>query len=234
MVFRWCRRFYPGIVLCSASFIAPTLRAELHPFTISGIDCRQVTCRATEGLQPGLTVLDIEGRGFAQWANRALRFQVARVLAPGKYETVIEQKVGVFSDGHLTASIAVYKLADGAYDFVFVTPENQKAYAAMGKFLKSSTANANAPASTPAGADMAGEWWGINGTAGQIVIRSDGSYLWSGKPGGHVKRSGDQLQFDGALAAWDGGRASIKRDVIEFYWTTASGAKQYFVFGKEK
>ena len=42
------------------------------------------------------------------------------------------------------------------------------------------------------------------------------------------------MVFTGPLSAWNQGRGKLKPkgDVIEFYWTTPSGAKQYFVLAK--
>jgi hypothetical protein len=45
--------------------------------------------------------------------------------------------------------------------------------------------------------------------------------------------SGNQVSFTGNLAAWNGGRATLtKPDLMEFYWKNASGATNYFAFGK--
>jgi hypothetical protein len=80
---------------------------------------------------------------------------------------------------------------------------------------------------------LVGTWWGINGTPGRLVLKANHSYTysvagghgaWRATPGGAV--------FTGTLGAWNHGRASTKRGVLEFSWTRANGAKNWFVFQK--
>lgn len=48
-----------------------------------------------------------------------------------------------------------------------------------------------------------------------------------------MKRNGNSLVFDGRLADWDKGRATLKSGVIEFYWTGSTGGKNWLTFAKE-
>jgi hypothetical protein len=78
---------------------------------------------------------------------------------------------------------------------------------------------------------ITGEWIGIAGTYGDVHIYGDGSYTFNQLRGSY-RQSGRNITFAGPLAVWNGGHATLGNGVIEFYWTTAQGAKQYFVFEK--
>lgn len=87
------------------------------------------------------------------------------------------------------------------------------------------------PAAVSASAkSLAGRW--IDPKNSQTLdLRADGSYRIGAGGSGRFTVEGDRLVFTGALAAWDEGRATLTQpDVIEFYWTAASGAKNYFAF----
>lgn len=77
---------------------------------------------------------------------------------------------------------------------------------------------------------LAGRW--IDPKNSQTLdLRADGSYRTGVGGSGRFTVEGDRLVFTGALAAWDEGRATLTQpDVIEFYWTAASGSKNYFAF----
>lgn len=77
---------------------------------------------------------------------------------------------------------------------------------------------------------LAGRW--IDPKNSQTLdLRADGSYRTGVGGSGRFTVEGDHLVFTGALSAWDEGRATLTQpDVIEFYWTAASGAKNYFAF----
>ncbi len=237
-----------GVLVTGILLSEGGVQGELRKFTISNIDCRQVTCVAIEGWQEGLTTLEISGKGFQRWTGQALVFTVFRHVAKERGQPVLERKVGVFSDGHLTASIPVFRLPDDVYDFTFHTVADSSHFMAMGTFTKitgqsqasertdqSRTQDREPSSSNPGGpvGDLAGIWHGISTTVGELRIKPDGAYVLNGTSSGHVKRNGNSMVFDGPLTAWDNGRATLNRGVIEFYWTTSSGAKNWFTFAKE-
>ena len=65
---------------------------------------------------------------------------------------------------------------------------------------------------------------------GQIELATNGSYTYNGSPGGRWRVDGDRVVFDGVLAAWNQGVATLKDGVLEFYWTNADGSRNWFVF----
>ena len=92
------------------------------------------------------------------------------------------------------------------------------------------TAAAGAASVASGGTALAGVWYGIASTVGQIELAADGAYRYNGEPGGHWRQEGDRVVFDGALSAWNQGVASLKEGVLEFYWTNAEGFNNWFVF----
>ena len=63
-------------------------------------------------------------------------------------------------------------------------------------------------------------------------IFADGRYRTGVGGEGRVAASAEGLVFSGVLSAWDQGRATLSADrkVIEFYWTSADGSRNYFAF----
>ncbi|HZU24414.1 MAG TPA: hypothetical protein VFA04_02775, partial [Bryobacteraceae bacterium] len=145
-----------------------------------------------------------------------------------------ERKVGVMADGGFTTSIPAYSLTDGTYVFGFapVAPPN-KVFAA-GTFTIGPLGETAQPAVQHASASLAGHWLGIAGTIADVTINADGTYVSRGAPPATWRQEGNTVIFTGPLAAWNNGRGKLRPDgkVIEFYWTNASGAKQYFVLAK--
>lgn len=89
------------------------------------------------------------------------------------------------------------------------------------------------PKSEPASAaSLLGTWYGAGDTKGTIELHADGTYDWSGNHAGRYSVAGTKVTFTGSLTAWNGGVAQLNKrgDTIEFYWTNADGAKQWFVF----
>lgn len=240
-------------VFVSSVLLAGVLPAQSRNFTISNIKCHAVSCVTSEGFQEGLTTLEINGQGFQQQAGQSLVFVVVR-RGGAEQDTqaqkppALERKVGVFTDGHLTTNVAVYRLADGVYDFSFHSVADPSNPLATGSFSKTTRA-APKPAQTlqstngteeltgnrpmSAADELVGIWHGLNGTAGELQFKGNGTYILNGNSRGHVTKSGTNLLFDGPLAAWDHGRATLKNGVIEFYWTASTGGKNWFTFAKE-
>lgn len=105
----------------------------------------------------------------------------------------------------------------------FEDPERQE---------KNKTSN-RATAGTAA-TSLAGRW--LDPKNGQTLeLRADGSYSTGLGGSGRFVVEGDRLIFTGTLSDWDKGRATlVQPDVIEFYWTDASGFKNYFAFLRSK
>jgi hypothetical protein len=80
--------------------------------------------------------------------------------------------------------------------------------------------------------DVVGTWYGTATTVGTIVIRADGTYDYNGSAGGRWKTSGNTIVFDGSLAAWGGGRATLKGGNLEFSWKSPEGWNQWFSFAR--
>jgi hypothetical protein len=219
-------------IFLAALFFACATAAPLaqvgHAFQLSHLKCQAASCSVGEGDQPGLSTVEVTGN-LPAYAGYSVRLAVAR-KSHGHFRIVSSTTLGIFSDGHFTASIPAFNLRDGLYVFA-IMPKNADEILAGGTFSKRTP---DAPARrTPATSTSAltGEWIGINGTAGRVRIFADGTYTFNDVSGSY-RQSGDQITFSGPLSAWNGGRARIGAGVIEFSWTTAEGANQYFVFEK--
>ena len=81
-------------------------------------------------------------------------------------------------------------------------------------------------------ADFIGVWQGVT-MVGQIVIKANGVYTFSGKQGTYTI-AGNDIVFTGPLKAWNNGRATMNKGNLEFYWKNPSGAINYFAFVKSK
>lgn len=79
---------------------------------------------------------------------------------------------------------------------------------------------------------LVGTWRGIDGVAGVLNLRADGTYVYNDRASGHYKFYGSEIVFDGALAAWNGGRATLRDAYLDFYWTSLDGAPQWYSFAK--
>jgi hypothetical protein len=84
-------------------------------------------------------------------------------------------------------------------------------------------------------ADLAGVWYGTATTVGTIKIHPDGSYIHNGSGKGTIASiAGNVITFDGPLKAWGGGRATLTRGNLEFYWKNDDGSTNWFSFAKGK
>jgi hypothetical protein len=221
------KRFIPFLFLCLPASWAGSMRE----FAVSGLRCQAIQCEAREGIMPHqLTTIEVSGAA-KQWAGYSLLFRVVR---QSDRTVVLDRKVGVMADGGFTTSIPAYSLPDGTYVFGFAPVAPPSKVFAAGTFTVSPLGQA-APASTQHGSSaLAGHWLGIAGTIADITINADGTYVSRGAPPATWRQQGDNIIFTGPLAAWNNGRGKLRPDgkVIEFYWTNAAGAKQYFVLGK--
>lgn len=82
-------------------------------------------------------------------------------------------------------------------------------------------------------AAVTGTWYAIANTYGSpIELKADGSYLFGGQQGGRYKVTASGINFTGSLASWNNGQSTLKNGVMEFYWTNASGAQNYFAYSR--
>lgn len=218
-------------VLTALLFVCAASLADAdpgHAFRISGLSCKAASCHTAEGYQPGLTTVEVEGN-LPDYAGYSVRLIVAR--RSGEHLAVVSTTTfGIFSDGHFTASIPAYNYPDGRYGFA-IAPKQRDTLLAGGTFTKGTPRAVPVSTRTSSGAGLTGEWLGIAGTYGRVRIYANGTYLFN-ELSGRYQRSGNTIVFSGPLSVWNGGRATIGNGTIEFYWTTAEGAKQYFVFEK--
>lgn len=212
--------------------LAAPLCAQQREFSISGLECQTLTCETREGIMPHrLTTIEVAGtaRAFAGYSL------LLRVMNLKDHSVAIERKTGVMADGKFTAGIPAFSLPDGRYAFAFSSLGQGPKTIASGVFtIAPFGAPARGDASVPQAGGLAGHWYGIAGTSADLVLKADGTYISGGSASGTWRQQGSDVVFTGPLAAWNGGHGKLKPkgDVIEFYWTNAAGAKQYFVIGK--
>jgi hypothetical protein len=217
-----------GAVLLFEFAVGPALASVGHPFTLSHVRCKNATCSVGQGYQPGLSTVEVAG-ALPAYAGYSVRLIIAR-KSGSSVAVVDERTLGIFSDGHFTASIPAYNYIDGTYAFAIV-PKQSKDVLAAGVFVKGDAEPNSVVPKHSASTALTGEWLGIAGTYGRLRMYSNGTYLFN-ELGGHYETSGNFIVFSGPLAVWNRGRATIGNGTIEFYWTTPEGAKQYFVFEK--
>lgn len=168
------------------------------------VRCENVRCETAEGLQGGLTVVNLQG-SFPRIAGRALRVVV---VGAADRRVVHEQKAGVMSNGSFESSIAAFRLPAGRYLFGLMTGPKQMI--ARGEIEVSRQA-ANDPTRTDAHiAGLPGTYRGINGTAGVLELHADGSYSYQGQPMGNWRQAGSDVVFNGQPFAFAGNRAALQ------------------------
>ena len=190
------------------------------PVCVAGVTC---SVSVTPGVMAGQVTLDFRGRAPARAATRT------NVRVYDRSGTVVTAStVGFLASGDISVLLANgQSLAPGAYRYLIEG-------VAQGNFEVLTGATASRPAAKPiipaVAAALVGTWYGIAGTPGSIELRGDGSYKFNGKTGGRYRRIADEVVFDGALAAWNKGRAQLKDGVLEFKWKNADGFDNWFVF----
>jgi hypothetical protein len=221
-----CLSFIAALVLLGTGAKAQARVGQ--PFHLSRVRCNAVHCSVGEGYQPGLSTLELSG-SLPDYAGYSVRLVVGRRSENG-VKIVADTLLGIFSDGHFTASIPAYNYADGAYAFAIV-PKQSRTVLASGTFVKRGNAQNRVAVQVQSSNALTGDWIGIAGTFGRVHIYPDGRYTFN-ELAGRYTSSGNTIVFSGPLAVWNNGHATIGNGTIEFYWTTAEGAKQYFVFEK--
>ncbi len=79
---------------------------------------------------------------------------------------------------------------------------------------------------------LVGTWHSVASTVGTIEIKPDGTYVFNGNPGGKCHATAAGVDFEGSLAAWGSGHATLKNGSLEFYWTNPNGGINWFAFAK--
>ena len=198
-----------------------------QPGCAPGVSC---SVAVTPGFMAGQATLD-----FTALAPALAGTGFSVDVFDGSGAVVQQRSGGVMSNGGLTALIASAQLLPpGTYRYVVSGIAEGRFRVVSGQV----TGTAEAPATAAAGAAsdasgggaLAGIWYGIASTVGQIELAANGSYRYNGSPGGHWRQEGDRVIFDGALSAWNQGVATLKEGVLEFYWTNAEGFNNWFVF----
>ncbi|MBI5189668.1 MAG: hypothetical protein HZA22_03185 [Nitrospirae bacterium] len=208
----------------------------LRPLKVSGLEFSQsIRCVVLEGMQDGLTVVDVAGV-FPKYAGYAVTLHLLRFDGKKVAAEVSARKVGVMSNGKLSASIPAHTLEAGSYAFTF-TPAiagYKENILAQGRFtvVREDEAASEKPAGGIDPSSVVGTWYGTASTVGTIEMKADGTYNYGGQPGGKYKVAGDGIVFTGSLAAWNNGHATLKDGNLEFYWTNEQGWKQWFSFAK--
>jgi hypothetical protein len=228
----------------------PQSAAPLSRTTLRDVQCSVVACVPRQNPQRTVTTLAIAGT-FNAHRGRAMILRVDDALSR---RTVIRESGQTLDDGRYAANIAADRLQPGRYKFLVVPEESRGLVVAAGRFTIArgilaqapprqaapiARAVGNAAAVRPAPASpiqamraLIGTWRGTNGVAGNLDMRADGSYVYNGLSRGHYKFYGGELVFDGALAAWNGGHATVRGDYLDFYWTSLDGAHQWYSFAK--
>ncbi len=196
-----------------------------------GLSCRNLRCETREGMQAGLATLEITGQQPDR-AGSSLNMVIGDLASEREIE---RRKVGVFSDGHYTASVALYRLPPGDYGVGFTAPGDDRNFLGVAHFTLGGTKPAPDPRPAPPSTNegLLGEWYGSN-VAGSFTLRANGSYDSPNGASGRWHAEGRDVVFvSGPLTAWNQGRATLSGNgALEFYWTTPQGAKQYFAFVK--
>jgi len=228
----------------------PARPAPLSRTNVYDIACPGMQCAARQNAQHTETMLELAGLFGGYRAHD----MVLRVDDAVSRRTMIREKSATGADGRYAIAIDAERLPPGRYEFVLVPEDSRGMVLVAGRFtvarggtsapLAAATpkptqvAAASAPAAQPSDPQLAamlaivGTWRGTDGVAGVLNLRSDGSYIYNDRARGHYKFYGSEIVFDGPLAAWNGGRATVKGDFLEFYWTSEDGAHQWYAFAK--
>lgn len=198
----------------------------MRPVSVTVQRCQGATCHVTEGLQPGLTIIDISGSA-PSFGGSTIRLNI--IPSPGSEFN--SRAVGVMSNGKFTASIPAYRFAVDEYTWS-LNASRTSSPIAQGAFSVVARGRPSAKAADKGTGTPAGTWYGINGTAGTVELLQGGSYKYAGKVAGHYTVSGETMTFTGTLGSWNNGHAKYDGRTIEFEWTRSDGGKNYFVFAK--
>ena len=195
------------------------------PACAAGAQCQ---IAVTPGMMAGQVTLDFRGRVPALPGSAVsvrLLDAAGAVLSERSSFTGADGSVSILVANGQTLPPGRYRyqiqgIAQGQFEVLTAAPPAPPA------------ASPAPPATSAAAGSLAGTWYGIAGTPGSIELSADGSYRFNGRAGGRFQAVPGGLVFDGALAAWNNGRATLKDGVIEFHWKSAEGFNQWFVYSR--
>lgn len=217
---------HTAAALCFVIGCAAARAQTMRPVTVTIQQCQDAMCGVTEGLQHGLTVIDVTGS-----APRLGGSTIRLSITPSPGPELDSRATGVMASGKYTVSIPAYRFPAGRYAWT-LSARGMDRPVAHGAF---SVARQGGSASAGVAAHPGiptGVWSGINGTAGTIELLPGGSYKYASTRAGRYTVSGATIAFTGRLAAWNGGRATYDGRTITFEWTRSDGGRNYFVFAK--
>ena len=233
-------------------------QAPPQPTTLLDVACPGMQCAPRQNAQRTVTTLELAGM-FKGYRGHDL---VLRVDDAVTRRTMIRERTETPEDGRYAIAISADRLPPGRYDFVIVPEESRGLVLVAGRFTIQRGSAMTAPQPTaarpiaarpaspapvaaapaavlPTNASqiaamqaLVGTWRGTDGVAGILNLRADGTYVYNDRASGHYKFYGGEIVFDGALAAWNGGRATLRGDYLDFYWTSLDGAPQWYSFDK--
>ena len=219
------------------AFLLMPFAVTAEPPALTGLKCTSLQCEFSDGGPAGVATIEAVG-SLPQYAGTALRLGFLQI---GSSKLIFERKVGVMSNGKLTLSLPLSRLSAGEYAFALFTFADAKRAVAGGVFqlggappaVPAKEDAAPNPANSSGNSTFQGEWRGINGTAGLLVISSGGSYTFNGAKGSY-RASGTEIVFTGPLQAWNGGKAKLNQGVIEFIWQRGDTMWNQFYFARVK
>lgn len=198
------------------------------PVCSAGAECK---ASVVPGVMAGQVSLDFSGKAPALAGQNV----AVRVLDSAG-AAVSERSRLVSSTGSLSVQVASGQtLQPGRYRYVIEGMARGQFEIVSGAAAKGSqTASASPPSPASSGVAVAaalpGRWFGITGTPGSIELGADGTYKFNGSAGGRYRQEGQEVVFDGALATWNKGRATLKNGVLEFQWKSPEGFNNWFVY----
>ncbi len=240
-----------GLAACGS---APPAAVVLPPARLVDLQCPGIACTPRWDQRRGDASLELAG-ALGAFPGKPMILRLDDVVA---HRVVMRQTGATAKNGHYAASIPLYELRASRYEFLLMPDDGNGMVIAVGYFTlaRGSAAAPRAtqppqvamrpPAAPPAAAParapvspriaaliaLVGTWRATAGIMGTIEMTDDGRYAFNGQPAGHYKVYGNDIVFDGRLAEWNGGRATVTDGHLDFYWTGADGAQQWYSFAK--
>src|ERR1700688_2818880 len=204
------RHLLLALCLIAVSGCGAERQAPAQPTTLLDVACPGIQCVPRQNAQRTVTTLELAGlfRGYRG------HDMVLRVDDAVSRRTMIRESSPTLEDGRYAIGIAADRLPPGRYDFVIVPEESRGLVLAAGRFTiqrgsampvprPSPSPTAARPiaarpiAASPAAAPptnasqiaamqaLVGTWRGIDGVAGVLNLRADGTYVYNDRASGH-------------------------------------------------
>jgi hypothetical protein len=132
-----------------------------------------------------------------------------------------------------------YQVVSGQYDLLFEAYQEQVTRIRISpvgrRFVDESAPPPSKPKDVPI-RSLVGSWYVTRGGGGTVVLKADGTYTTGVGGKGTYRADGNEVLFEGALEAWNGGRGTLSPEgVLEFYWKNREGFPNHIVLlrGKE-